>query len=100
MYWGGLQTDAFGSVSARAQYVSHIISILFSYYFHIVSILLPYYFHIFLEKYEKEKIWKEYGSHGFQNVGKIMEKIWNKCGKNGIHIEKIWNAYRRNMEYI
>ena len=32
----------------------------------------------------------------------IMEKIWNKCGKiwNTYIIEKIWNAYRGNMEYI
>ena len=43
---GGLQTADFWSVSARAPYVSHFISILFPYYFHIISILFPYCFHI------------------------------------------------------
>ena len=37
---GGLQTADFGSVSARAPCVSHIISILFPYYFHIISIYI------------------------------------------------------------
>ena len=99
VYWGGLQTADFGSVSARAQYVSHIISILFPYYFHIASILFPYYYHIFLEKYENG-----YGINVAKNgknmdlmvsrMWEIMEKIWNTCGK-------MWkDAYRRNMEYI
>ena len=55
-------------------YCLHVIFILFSYYFHIVSILFPYYFHIFLKNMKTTwnkcgKLWKEYGSHGFQNVG-------------------------------
>ena len=41
-----LQTADFGSVSARAPCVSHIISIFFPYCFHIIFKLFPYYVHI------------------------------------------------------
>ena len=53
--------------------------ILFPYCFHVISILFPYCFHIIsifsLKNMnsiwnKRGKIWKEYGSHGFQNVGK------------------------------
>ena len=44
----------------------------------------------------------------FPESGKIMEKIWNKCGKDmDTYRHKIWNTYRKiwntfikNMEYI
>ena len=74
--------------------------IIFPYYFHIISILFPY----FLEEHENdmEEKWKNVEIiwiSWFPECGKIMEKIWNKCGK-------IWNTYRKygihveNMEYV
>ena len=68
--------------NSRFRQEPHVFLILFPYfsdYFHIVSILFPYDFHIFLEKYEN-RIWKEYRSHSFQNVGRLWKRYGNVFG--------------------
>ena len=79
---GGLQTADFGPKPICFSYYFHVILILFPYWFHTISILLPY----FLEKMKTicnkcGETWKEYGSHGFQNVGRVRKRY-------GINVKK------------
>ena len=66
----------------------------FSDCFNILSILFPQLSTLFPEKYEYdlEQMWKnmeEAWIPWFPECGKIIEKIWNKLGKQyGMHIEK------------
>ena len=46
-----------------------------------------------------EKLWKEYGSHGFQNVGRLWKRYGINVEKHGIHIEK-YGIHIENVEYI